>query len=68
MHIAGGLYDKDNALCAIFETILGHIDMNKRQTTNFSDNRLKTLLNLKDDHANGFKIPFELKLKIKDLV
>ena len=42
--------------------------MNKRQTTNFSDNRLKTLLNLKDDHANGFKIPFELKLKIKDLV
>jgi len=42
--------------------------MNKRQTTNFSDSRLKTLTDLKNEHANSFKLPFELKLKIKDLV
>ncbi len=68
VHIVGGLYDKEDALCAIFETVLGHIDMNKRQTTNFSDSRLKTLIDLKNEHANSFKLPFELKLKIKDLV
>ena len=28
VHIVGGLYDKEDALCAIFETVLGHIDMN----------------------------------------
>jgi len=67
VHIVGGLYDKEDALCAIFETVLGHIDMNKRQTTNFSDTRLKTLIDLKNEHANDFTISFELKLKIKDL-
>jgi len=68
VHITGGLFDNDGNLCAIFETILGHIDMNKRKTANFSQSRLEALLNLKSEHARNFEIPFDIRLKIKDLV
>ena len=68
MHILGGLYNKENELCAIFETILGHIDMNQRKTVNFSDKRLKSLLDIKNDHAEKFTVPFDIRLKIKELV
>ena len=68
LHFVGILLNEKDELAAVFETVLGHIDMNKRQTTNFSKSRLKTLIDLKNDHANDFTISFELKLKIKDLV
>jgi hypothetical protein len=68
MHILGGLFNKENELCAIFETILGHIDMNQRKTVNFSDTRLKSLLELKNNHAERLTVPFDIRLKIKDLV
>jgi hypothetical protein len=42
--------------------------MNQRKTVNFSDTRLKSLLELKNNHSEKFTVPFDIRLKIKDLV
>ena len=34
----------------------------------FSGKRLKSLLELKNDHEEKFTVPFDIRLKIKDLV
>ena len=67
-HMIGALFDKDGIISAMYETVEGHIDMNQRKTANFSDKRLKSLLKLKNNHAEKFTVPFDIRLKIKDLV
>ena len=42
MHFVGILKNKDNQIAAIFETILGHIDLKKRKIVNFPDEDFNT--------------------------
>ena len=61
------LLNDSGELSAIFETVLAHIDLNARKVTEFSDERLKNLLDYQKTNRLENELPFELRLKIKDL-
>ena len=67
LHFVGILLNENNELAAIFETVLGHINLNERKMVPFSDDRLKNILEYKERTKPDHQLPFELKLKIRDL-
>ena len=67
LHFVGILLNENNELAAIFETVLGHINLNERKMVPFSDDRLKNILEYKERTKLDHQLPFELKLKIRDL-
>lgn len=67
LHFVGILLNEDGELAAIFETVLGHIDLNARKVTDFSEQRLQDLLSYRTSNKIDEDFPFDLKLKIKDL-
>ena len=67
LHFVGILQNENNELSAIFETVLAHIDLNARKVTEFSSERLKNLLEYRQANQLENELPFELRLKIKDL-
>ncbi len=67
LHFVGVLQNEKNELAAIFETVLGHMDLTARKVTEFKPERLKNLLDYKKTHALHESLPFDLRLKIKDL-
>ena len=67
MHFIGILQNKDNEVDAIFETVLGHIDLNKRKIVNFSDQMIENLLKVSSEQRKISELPFEVKLHIKDI-
>ena len=67
LHFVGILLNDENELAAIFETVLGHIDLNARKVTDFKEQRLQKLLSYMDSNTIDNDFPFDLKLKIKDL-
>ena len=67
LHFVGILLNDKDELAAIFETVLGHINLKERKMTPFSDERLKNIIAYKDRSKLEQDLPFELKLKIRDL-
>lgn len=67
LHFIGILQNKDNEVAAIFETVLGHIDLNKRKIVNFSDEMMERLLKVSNEQRKISELPFEVKLHIKDI-
>ena len=67
LHFIGILQNKDNEVAAIFETVLGHIDLNKRKIVNFSDQMIENLLKVSNEQRKISELPFEVKLHIKDI-
>ena len=67
LHFIGILQNKDNEVAAIFETVLGHIDLNKRKIVNFSDEMIERLLKVSNEQREISELPFEVKLHIKDI-
>ena len=66
LHFVGILQNKDSELAAIFETILGHIDLNKRKIVDFPDEKYNAIQKVYLDQKENREIPFEVKLHIKD--
>ena len=54
-------------LAAIFETILGHIDLSKRKIVNFPEDKLMNLINVSESQRKESNLSFEVKLFIKDI-
>ena len=67
LHFVGILQNEDGELSAIFETVLAHMDLNARKVTEFSDTKLNYLIKYRSSNALSEDLPFELKLKIRDL-
>tara|TARA_B100001057_G_scaffold208108_1_gene208777 strand:- start:862 stop:1341 length:480 start_codon:yes stop_codon:yes gene_type:complete len=67
LHFVGILQNKDKEIAAIFETVLGHIDLNKRKIVNFSDDKNDHIQNVYLTQKEIRDIPFEIKLHIKDI-
>lgn len=67
LHFVGILQNENGELSAIFETVLAHMDLNARKVTEFSDEKLKKLLEYRSENKLSEDLPFELKLKIRDL-
>ena len=67
LHFIGILQNKDNEVAAIFETVLGHIDLNKRKIVNFSDQMIENLLKVSNEQRKISELPFTVKLHIKDI-
>ena len=66
LHIAGVLINESGDVCALYETVLGHIDMNSRKTSEMKDDFLNNLLSIMKDNTKH-PVDMELRLKIKDL-
>ena len=67
LHFIGILQNKDDEVAAIFETVLGHIDLNKRKIVNFSEQMIENLLKVSNEQRKISELPFEVKLHIKDI-
>ena len=67
LHFVGILQNEDGELSAIFETVLAHMDLNARKVTEFSDTKLNYLIKYRSLNSLSEDLPFELKLKIRDL-
>ena len=67
LHFVGILKNENDELSAIFETVLAHMDLNARKVTEFKSTKLDELLKYKNDNSLKEDLPFELKLKIRDL-
>ena len=67
LHFVGILKNENDELSAIFETVLAHMDLNARKVTEFSDQKLKKLLEYRSSNRLIEELPFDLKLKIRDL-
>ena len=67
LHFVGILQNKDEEIAAIFETVLGHIDLNKRKIVNFPNDKNEHIQNVYLTQKQLRDIPFEIKLHIKDI-
>ena len=67
LHFVGILMNEDKEIAAIFETVLGHINLKERKMTNFDDARLNNILDYFKSNRIDNDLPFELKLKINDI-
>ena len=67
MHFVGILKNEENEIAAIFETILGHIDLTKRKIVDFPDDKFQHILSVCNEQNKNFEIPVEIKLYIKDI-
>ncbi len=67
LHFVGILQNKDSELAAIFETVLGHIDLNKRKVVNFPDEKFEHIQRIYKEQEEKREISFDIKLKIKDI-
>ena len=67
MHFVGILKNKDDQIAAIFETILGHIDLKKRKIVDFPEDRFQHILNVCYEQNKNIELPFNVKLHIKDI-
>ena len=67
LHFVGILQNEDGELSAIFETVLAHMNLNARRVTEFSDQKLNQLIKYCSSNKLTRDLPFDLKLKIKDL-
>tara|TARA_B100000900_G_scaffold413327_1_gene437090 strand:- start:308 stop:796 length:489 start_codon:yes stop_codon:yes gene_type:complete len=66
MHIVAILVNESDEMCALYETVLGHIDMNSRKTSEMNEIFLKNLIMLMENNSK-YKIDLDLRLNIKDL-
>lgn len=67
LHFVGILQNEGGELSAIFETVLAHMNLNARRVTEFSDQKLNQLIKYCSSNKLTRDLPFDLKLKIKDL-
>ena len=68
IHILGCLLDSENNICTVYETVLGHIDMNLRKIIEMDDSFFKSITSLKHTHDNLGSVPFDLRLAVKESV
>ena len=67
LHFVGILQNKDSEIAAIFETVLGHIDLNKRKIVDFPNEKNEHIQKVYIEQKQEREIPFEVKLYIKDI-
>ena len=67
LHFLGILENEKNETAAIFETVLGHIDLSKRKIVNFPEDKLQNLINVSESQRKDSNLSFKVKLFIKDI-
>jgi len=66
IHLVAVMVNEQDQLCAIYETVLGHIDMKLRKTAEMKEPFFNNLYGRVKDHTQ-FDIDLPLRLKIKSL-
>tara|TARA_B100000686_G_scaffold345753_1_gene430929 strand:+ start:1431 stop:1904 length:474 start_codon:yes stop_codon:yes gene_type:complete len=66
-HMIGVLLDKEGVISAMYETVEGHIDMKKRKIAPMSAEKFAKVLAIKNSHDLTGQVPYDVRLKIKDL-
>ncbi len=61
------LINKNGELSAISETIVAHVDMDLRRTSDMSDEFYCKVKTIKESHDRTGAINFDLRLKIKSV-
>ena len=67
LHFVGVLLNEQMELSAIFETVLAHVNLNTRKVTEFSEARLGSMLEYKNNNQLTEDLPFDIRLHINDL-
>ena len=67
LHFVGILLNEQRELSAIFETVLAHVNLNTRKVTEFSEVRLGSMLEYKNNNQLIEDLPFDIRLHINDL-
>ena len=67
LHFVGILLNEQRELSAIFETVLAHVNLNTRKVTEFSEVRLGSMLEYKNNNQLTEDLPFDIRLHINDL-
>ena len=67
LHFVGILHNENHELSAIFETVLAHMDLNARKVSEFKSEKLNNLIDYTKANPLQESLPFELRLKIKDI-
>ena len=67
LHFVGVLLNEQMELSAIFETVLAHVNLNTRKVTEFSEARLNSMLEYKNNNQLTEDLPFDIRLHINDL-
>ena len=67
LHFVGILHNENHELSAIFETVLAHMDLNARKVSEFKSDKLNNLIDYTKANPLQESLPFELRLKIKDI-
>ena len=65
IHIVGVLINNKEELSAISETIVAHVDMDSRRTSDMPDKFYHNVKSIKENHDLTGAIDFDLRLKIK---
>ena len=65
MHFVGILQNREDDLAAIFETVLGHIDLSLRKVVEFPKDKIEHLTKVCNDQGKISKLPFDVKLYIR---
>jgi acyl-CoA thioester hydrolase len=66
IHLVAVMVNEQDQLCAIYETVLGHIDMKLRKTSEMKESFFDNLSGRVEEHAQ-FDIDISLRLNIKSL-
>jgi acyl-CoA thioester hydrolase len=66
IHLVAVMVNKQDQLCAIYETVLGHIDMKLRKTSEMKESFFDNLSGRVKQHTR-FDIDISLRLNIKSL-
>jgi acyl-CoA thioesterase FadM len=65
-HLTAVMLNERNQLCAIYETVLGHIDMSTRKTAEMTGSFFDNLQRIMQEHSQA-EIDIPLRLEIKSL-
>ncbi len=66
IHLTAVMLNERNQLCAIYETVLGHIDMSTRKTAEMTGSFFDNLQRIMQEHTQA-EIDIPLRLEIKSL-
>ena len=66
IHLTAVMLNERNQLCAIYETVLGHIDMSTRKTAEMTGSFFDNLQRIMQEHSQA-EIDIPLRLEIKSL-
>lgn len=64
IHLVAIMLNSNDQLCSIYETVLGHVDMNSRKVTEMEEIFFENIQQIMQEHTrSALEIPLRLSIK-----